>query len=547
MSSTKTSGTKISSTKASTTKTPATKASSRKKSTPKASTALESTTKGSSTTTSSAKVSSTKVSSPKTSTTKRRGTKATRSKAPSSKTSTTKTSAIKTSSAKASSTGSPVVATSSTKISTTKTSSTKSATTKTSTAQISSTKVSSAKTSSTKAPRAKSSTTKIARTKSAAATTSTTKTTSGKVSRTKTLSTKTSSSKASTTKMSSSRVSSAKSSITNQVVIKQQGIKPIYYHHKHQSIKLKKDKLNGYKHAGAKREENKPLYSDQHQSTKLDEDKLNYNYKHQSTKLVYCHEHFTDTKKQKTKNEEEAKNKATKNKGIKNQGSECTKDELVYYFHHEQLTAAKHKGIKHASAKSTQQVTPGQGVVEHNINDKPRRGQIPQGLPDAHNDPSRDYRSFQPSYFQRRRPMETRVVDSIYIRDDGTNLTLANAAIEYRAFLYACQDGWYTFHSYRSDDITLMWFGPKAYRGWTRQNADISQFYFGDNEPKRVSRMLKAGTHYPIRVMWGNLGSVAELSLRIQGPDGRELFGNYLTTEACDGSYPKFAPFGRER
>lgn len=163
------------------------------------------------------------------------------------------------------------------------------------------------------------------------------------------------------------------------------------------------------------------------------------------------------------------------------------------------------------------------------------------------NDPSRDYGSFQPSYFQRRRPMETRVVDSIYIRDDGTNITLANAAIEYRGFLYACQDGWYTFHSYRSDDITLMWFGPKAYRGWTRENADISQFYFGDNEPKRVDRMLKAGTYYPIRVMWGNLGSVAELSLRIQGPDGRELFGNYLTTEACDASYPRYLPFGRER
>lgn len=97
-----------------------------------------------------------------------------------------------------------------------------------------------------------------------------------------------------------------------------------------------------------------------------------------------------------------------------------------------------------------------------------------------------------------------------------------------------------------------MWFGDEAYNGWTRDNADIIQFYYGDNKPQDVTRNITAGTYYPIRVMWGNTGGAADLSLRIYAPDGRELFGHgqdsasYLTTEACDGSYEKFAPFGKE-
>ncbi|OAQ61423.1 GLEYA adhesin domain-containing protein [Pochonia chlamydosporia 170] len=168
-------------------------------------------------------------------------------------------------------------------------------------------------------------------------------------------------------------------------------------------------------------------------------------------------------------------------------------------------------------------------------------------------DETSNYTTFDPSYFKTAETLDTRIVDEVYVRDDGKNKTLANAALEYRAFLFACQDGEFRFNSPRSDDITIMWFGEKAYEGWTRDNADIIQFYYGENKPIDVTRSIKAGTYYPIRVMWGNTGGAADLSLRIYAPDGRELFGHghegasYLTTEACDGSYEKYPPFGEQR
>ncbi len=173
------------------------------------------------------------------------------------------------------------------------------------------------------------------------------------------------------------------------------------------------------------------------------------------------------------------------------------------------------------------------------------------------NDFTSTYESFSPLYFKTAPPIETSVTrDPIFISDDDTGSgfdpTLRNAAAGYRGFMFACQDGTYTFESTYSDDITIMWFGEKAYAGYTRENADIIQFYYGDNELKTVTREIKAGTYYPIRVLWGNTNGASDLSLHIYAPDGRELSGvdegheDYLTTQACDGSYPPYAPWGAE-
>ncbi|OAA39348.1 GLEYA adhesin domain protein [Metarhizium rileyi] len=166
---------------------------------------------------------------------------------------------------------------------------------------------------------------------------------------------------------------------------------------------------------------------------------------------------------------------------------------------------------------------------------------------------SRTYKSFNSAYFKSQKPLNQTITDLIYVRRVSKKNELANAALEYRTFLFACQNGTYKFVSDRSDDITLMWFGAKAYDKWDRSNADIMQYFYGDNRRKVVTRTIRAGTYYPIRVMWGNTGGAAALSLKIYAPDGRQLFGfghnggSYLTTEACDGSYRKHPPFGHER
>ncbi|TQV91802.1 GLEYA adhesin domain [Cordyceps javanica] len=176
-------------------------------------------------------------------------------------------------------------------------------------------------------------------------------------------------------------------------------------------------------------------------------------------------------------------------------------------------------------------------------------------------DLSPTYESFSPDYFKKARPVySTTLQSAIYISDDadddagrGFNPLFENAAAGYRGFLFACEAGRYRFNSPYSDDITVMWFGAAAYEGYARDNADIVQFYYGDNSPRDVYRDLAAGTYYPIRVLWGNTGGASDLSLRIYGPDGRDVSGadhageHYLTTEACDGSYAPFPAWGEEK
>ncbi|OAA71138.1 GLEYA adhesin domain protein [Cordyceps fumosorosea ARSEF 2679] len=172
-------------------------------------------------------------------------------------------------------------------------------------------------------------------------------------------------------------------------------------------------------------------------------------------------------------------------------------------------------------------------------------------------DTSPTYKSFSPAYFKKAKPVySTTLQTAIYITDDnygsGFNPLFKNAAAGYRGFLFACQNGRYRFNSPYSDDITIMWFGDKAYQNYTRDNADIIQFYYGDNRPRNIYRDLKAGTYYPIRVLWGNTGGASDLSLRIYGPNGEDVSGadqsgeHFLTTEACDGSYAPFPPWGKE-
>lgn len=171
---------------------------------------------------------------------------------------------------------------------------------------------------------------------------------------------------------------------------------------------------------------------------------------------------------------------------------------------------------------------------------------------------SSTYETFDPAYFKKTKPVYDATLNTaIFITDDnvdgkGFNPLFRNAAAGYRGYLFACQAGRYLFNSPYSDDITIMWFGSKAHDGYTRDNADIIQFYYGDNNPRDIYRDLAVGTYYPIRVLWGNTGGASDLSLRIYAPDGSELSGAdqwgeyYVTTEACDGSYKPWVPWGSE-
>ncbi|KAM4055540.1 GLEYA motif domain-containing protein [Hirsutella rhossiliensis] len=157
---------------------------------------------------------------------------------------------------------------------------------------------------------------------------------------------------------------------------------------------------------------------------------------------------------------------------------------------------------------------------------------------------SSSYKSFDLGYFLKQKPLESGIVTDISLTSDANNKTYANAAMEYRTFLFACQSGKYKFTSPKSDDITLMWFGDDHVKYSTRDNADICQSWYGENKPQTVYKNIKAGKYYPIRVLWGNTNGAGYLNLDIYAPNGQKLSGknskgkSYVVTENCQGNNP---------
>ncbi|KAF3135462.1 hypothetical protein TWF703_006006 [Orbilia oligospora] len=127
-------------------------------------------------------------------------------------------------------------------------------------------------------------------------------------------------------------------------------------------------------------------------------------------------------------------------------------------------------------------------------------------------------------------------------------------AINHRAYIFAPEDGTYTFSLPSSDDITLLWVGQKAYSGWNRQNADIIQKYVSSGgTPVTFRTDLRKGTYTPIRIAWANRGGAANFKLRIMSPDGSVLLAedsesnDYIVQHSCDGyTAPKFPEWGFE-
>ena len=98
---------------------------------------------------------------------------------------------------------------------------------------------------------------------------------------------------------------------------------------------------------------------------------------------------------------------------------------------------------------------------------------------------------------------------------DGTNLVL-----DHTFYLFAGRGtGYYSFQIPYTDDAAFIWFGQKALSGWSRNNADITQFWPNQN-PVSLAFYLNLGTYMPVRVMWGNGGGPGAFQLNIYGPDG---------------------------
>lgn len=129
--------------------------------------------------------------------------------------------------------------------------------------------------------------------------------------------------------------------------------------------------------------------------------------------------------------------------------------------------------------------------------------------------------------------------------------------VNHRGYVYAKEDGDYTFTIVQTDDISLLWVGPNAYRRFTGANANVVQSFVarGTGVPKVYKVTFQAGKYYPIRVLYGNGGGAGNLGMTLIGPDGTVIIGDdalaespYLVQFSCDGvTAPKFPAFGKEQ
>jgi len=104
---------------------------------------------------------------------------------------------------------------------------------------------------------------------------------------------------------------------------------------------------------------------------------------------------------------------------------------------------------------------------------------------------------------------------------DGTTLVL-----DHTFYLFAGRGtGYYGFSIPYVDDATFVWFGQKALGGWTRANADISQFWPNTNAVS-LAFYMNLGNYMPVRVMWANGGGPGALQFNVYGPDGSVMLAS---------------------
>lgn len=145
-----------------------------------------------------------------------------------------------------------------------------------------------------------------------------------------------------------------------------------------------------------------------------------------------------------------------------------------------------------------------------------------------------------------------------YYPVDGSNLVL-----DHTFYLFASQTGYYSLNIPYTDDIQFVWIGSDAISGWTRANADITQFWssqIATQTPQTLAYYLTVGSYLPskfslslpsfflpssipspllslslkqsltkqstVRTMWANGGGQGDMRFNIYAPDGSSVLSS---------------------
>ena len=170
-----------------------------------------------------------------------------------------------------------------------------------------------------------------------------------------------------------------------------------------------------------------------------------------------------------------------------------------------------------------------------------------------------DYTNFLPTTFKTVTPEHSGMAPAVGIADDkkpiyGYTKQADFVAVDHRGYIFAQQTGDYTFTFPTSDEITLLWVGPNAYSGWTRENANVAQTWDGTGtNTKTYSASFVKGKYYPIRILWANSMGPGSFKTSLTAPDGSTILGPEVASSpvlvqfSCDSTTaPPFPAWGSE-
>lgn len=182
-----------------------------------------------------------------------------------------------------------------------------------------------------------------------------------------------------------------------------------------------------------------------------------------------------------------------------------------------------------------------------------------------------NYPNFDPARFKSITPISTTVANYIGGFQNSGSLTSPSFygmtphnfqffVLNHRGYVYASVSGTYTFTMGAIDDIAQFWIGPTAYQGYSRSNAVLTGVIHSTAASLTYSKVLAAGTYYPIRVIWANANGPYSFSFTIKNPSGVTIFGMLqsngnpakidVVRRSCGGSAgyaaPSFRSFGQE-
>ncbi|KAL5354882.1 hypothetical protein ACLOAV_000973 [Pseudogymnoascus australis] len=175
------------------------------------------------------------------------------------------------------------------------------------------------------------------------------------------------------------------------------------------------------------------------------------------------------------------------------------------------------------------------------------------------------YTTFDPTPLKTINPEYANITTSMAVRGAGSamiqiygspeSLPPTYFALNHRGYLHALEGGTYTFTAQRSDEIVLYWIGPKAYSGWTRENADLEDAYGAPTHTQLITftAELEEGKYYALRIVFANAQGAATENISVVTPNGTVILGAdgvpnpYIVQYSCSANdAPAYPSFGQE-